>query len=65
MSEVKFPGGKTEVQRISITVGSGAPGTGAVSYVVNWDSQLAGSPVAHVGCAHQKAELDLLEGRLR
>jgi hypothetical protein len=24
--EVKFPGGKTEVQRISITVGSGSPG---------------------------------------
>jgi hypothetical protein len=24
--EVKFPGGKTEVQRINITVGSGSPG---------------------------------------
>jgi hypothetical protein len=26
--EVKFPGGKTEVQRISISVGSGSPGRG-------------------------------------
>jgi len=26
--EVKFPGGNTEVQRISITVGSGSPGRG-------------------------------------
>jgi hypothetical protein len=26
--EVKFPGGKTEVQRISITIGSGSPGRG-------------------------------------
>jgi hypothetical protein len=26
--EVKFPGGKTEIQRISITVGSGSPGRG-------------------------------------
>ena len=26
--EVKFPGGKTEVQRISITVGTGSPGRG-------------------------------------
>jgi hypothetical protein len=26
--EVRFPGGKTEVQRISITVGSGSPGRG-------------------------------------
>jgi hypothetical protein len=24
--EVKFPNGKTQVQRISVTVGSGAPG---------------------------------------
>jgi hypothetical protein len=27
--EVKFPGGKTQVQRISISVGSGSPGRGA------------------------------------
>jgi len=26
--EVKFPGGKTEVQRISVTVGTGSPGRG-------------------------------------
>jgi hypothetical protein len=26
--EVRFPGGKTEIQRISVTVGSGAPGRG-------------------------------------
>jgi hypothetical protein len=26
--EVRFPGGKTEVQRISVTVGSGTPGRG-------------------------------------
>jgi hypothetical protein len=26
--EVKFPGGKTEIQRISVTVGTGAPGRG-------------------------------------
>jgi hypothetical protein len=26
--EVRFPGGKTEVQRISVTVGSGSPGRG-------------------------------------
>ena len=26
--EVKFPGGKTELQRISVTVGTGLPGRG-------------------------------------
>jgi hypothetical protein len=26
--EVKFPGGRTELQRISITVGTGSPGRG-------------------------------------